>query len=105
MAGPEVPITHWQRARANSDEGPRLAHPGRIYTDREIAMAGGHPSEAPNGTAKPRAFTEENINTANLGNGPTTAHMQQAQNDGYNRILEANLPAADKWNRRPPTPY
>lgn len=105
--GPEAPSVPWQRARANSDEGPRLYREGppRIYTDREISMAGGQPSQAPSGAARPRVFTDEDIATANLGNNPPTAHIHQPRNEDYDRILEANLTSADKWSKRPATPY
>ena len=105
--GPEAPRVPWQRARANSDEGPRLYREGppRIYTDREISMAGGQPSQAPSGAARPRVFTDEDIATANLGNNPPTAHIHQPRNEDYDRILEANLTSADKWSKRPATPY
>ena len=110
ISGPEAPRAVWQRARSNSDEGPRLfrerpSGAGKIYTDQEIATAGGYP---PNGeAAKPRVFNDADIGTANLGQDrPDTAHIPGARNnEGYDRILEANLPSADKWGQRPGTPY
>ena len=107
--GPQSPKAAWQRARSNSDEGPRLyrdrpSGTGRIYTDKEIATASGQPSN--NEGAKPRVFSDANIDTANVGhNRPNTAHIHEGRNEGYDRILEANLPSADKWSQRPGTPY
>ena len=107
--GPQAPRAAWQRARSNSDEGPHLyrdrpSSAGRIYTDKEIAMARGEPSN--NEGAKPTVFSDANFGTANLGhNRPNTAHIQEGRNEGYDRILEANLPSADKWTQRPGTPY
>lgn len=111
---PEAPTVPWQRARSHSDEGPGLhreyrpqERPVRIYTDKEIAMASGHVPGSQVEGAKPRVFSTENIGTAQMGQRPATAHINQAGNDNYDRGLEGNLVSADKeeWNRRPGTPY
>ena len=111
---PQERAIPWQRVRSNSDEGPRLyreympqERQPRIYTDKEIAMTRG---DVPGGQvegAKPRVFNNENIETTQLGQRPTTAHINQARNDVYDTGLEANLVSADQeeWNRRPGTSY
>lgn len=93
--GPQAPRMMYQRPRANSD-GTQRRQPARIYTDREIEIAGGE-----------RPFNDENFPATNLGNGqPISANIPHAKGtEEYDRILEANLPAADQWGRRPRTPY
>ena len=105
-AAQETPRMLWPRVRSNSDEGPRLyrntlkrERPGVIYTDQEIAMARGNAHDSRPVPAKPKVFTRENRGR----NMPVSAHIPN--NGVYDRRLEANLPSADQWERRPHTPY
>ncbi|XP_028407974.1 titin-like [Dendronephthya gigantea] len=100
--------SQWQRVRSNSDEGARLyrdspqrERPGVIYTDREIAMAQENAQGSYPAAAKPKVLTSENRGQAK----PVSAHIPQQNNGVYDRRLEAQLPSADQWERRPHTPY